>query len=116
MKMDEEKRTKLWVDAMYAAGRCPGIGLEKGVYWWETPSMSTVVADSKKRVTLRHATPGDRFDVQFVEDGTVVLTRLEPVELRPAKIRIEKRGKYHVGVSDRPINMEAVKQALEEFP
>ena len=76
----------------------------------------TVIADNKKRVTLRHASPGDRFDVQFVEDGKVLLTRLEPAELRPAKIRIEKRGQYHVGVSDRPINLQALQQALDEFP
>ena len=76
----------------------------------------TVVADSKKRVTLKPAKPGDRFDVQVSEDGSLILRRLEPVEARPAKIRIEKRGGYTVGVSDRPMDEAALKQALEEFP
>ncbi len=77
----------------------------------------TVVADNKKRVTLRLAKPGDRFDVKVSGEGRYVLTRLEPVQQsRPAKVRIEKRGRYHVGVLDRPINEEALNEALAEFP
>ncbi len=77
----------------------------------------TVVADNKKRVTLRLAKPGDRFDVRVSPEGKFILTKLEPVrELPPAKVRIEKRGGYHVGVLDRPINEEALNEALAEFP
>ena len=77
----------------------------------------TVVADNKKRVTLRLANPGDRFDVQASGNGKYILTRLEPVEpSRPAKVRVEKRGRYHVGVLDRPINVEVLTEALAEFP
>ena len=36
----------------------------------------TAVADNKKRVTIRTARPGDRFDVQVSEDGKIVLTKL----------------------------------------
>ena len=83
---------------------------------WEIPTM-TVVTDNKKRVTLRLAKPGDRFDVQVVSDGNYILTKLEPVELKgPAKVRIEKRGPYHVGILDHPIHEEALKDALAEFP
>jgi hypothetical protein len=77
----------------------------------------TVVADNKKRVTLRLAKPGDRFDVQAVTEGHYILTRLEPVQpARIAKVRIEKRGQFHVGVLDHPINEEALKDAIAEFP
>jgi hypothetical protein len=38
---------------------------------WEIPTM-TVVTDNKKRVTLRLAKPGDRFDVQVVSDGNYI--------------------------------------------
>jgi hypothetical protein len=77
----------------------------------------TIVADNKKRLTLRVAKPGDRFDVRVVSDGNYILSRLEPVQpKRPAKIRIEKRGPYHVGVSDQPINKDALREALAEFP
>jgi hypothetical protein len=46
---------------------------------WESPTM-TAVADNKKRVTIRAAKPGDRFDVQVAEDGKVILTPLAPAE------------------------------------
>lgn len=77
----------------------------------------TVVADNKKRVTLRLAKPGDRFDVQVSPEGRFILTKLEPVrDIPPAKVRIEKRGRYHVGVLDHPITEEALKEALADFP
>jgi hypothetical protein len=77
----------------------------------------TVVADSKKRVTLRRAMPGDRFDVQISGDGRYILTKLEPVrDSPPAKVRIERRGPYHVGVVDRPMSETALNEALDEFP
>ena len=40
----------------------------------------TAVADNKKRVTIRTAKPGDRFDVQVMDDGKVILTPLIPAE------------------------------------
>jgi phage FluMu protein gp41 len=77
----------------------------------------TVVADNKKRVTIRHAKPGDRFDVQIAGEGKFVLTKLEPIQqTRPVKVRIEKRDGYSVGVLDRPISEVAIKETLSEFP
>jgi phage FluMu protein gp41 len=77
----------------------------------------TVVADDKKRVTIRHAKPGDRFDVQIAAEGKFVLTRLEPIrQTRPAKVRIEKRDGYSVGVLDHAISEGAMAEALSEFP
>jgi len=77
----------------------------------------TVVADSKKRVTLRLAKPGERFDVQVAGDGKFLLTRLEPIQdTPPAKVKIVKRGKYSVGVLDRPMNAQALQEALNDFP
>jgi hypothetical protein len=40
----------------------------------------TAVADNKKRVTIRTAKPGDRFDVQVAQNGKVILTPLAPTE------------------------------------
>ncbi len=36
----------------------------------------TAIADNKKRVLIRAARPGDRFDIQVSGDGKIVLTRL----------------------------------------
>jgi len=77
----------------------------------------TVVADNKKRVTLRLAKPGDRFDVQVNGDGEFTLTRLQPVNpVGPSKVRIEKRGRYHVGVLDHALNEKLLDAALADFP
>lgn len=77
----------------------------------------TVVADNKKRVTIRHAKPGDRFDVRTAGDGRFILTKLEPAQPgRQAKVRIKKRDGYSVGILDHPINEEAIQEALSEFP
>jgi hypothetical protein len=78
----------------------------------------TTIADARKRVILKSAKPGDRFDVQVSGDGTFILRRLEPVKekSRPAKVRFEKRGRFTVGVTDRPINMKAIKELLAGFP
>ena len=88
--------------------------LEKGVFRWDNPTM-TVIADNKKRVTLPTAKPGDRFDIQISGDG-FLLRKLEPVEPKPAKVRFEKRGKYTVAFADQPINEQALREALADFP
>lgn len=75
----------------------------------------TVVADSKHRVTLRFAKPGDRFDVRQSGDGKLVLTPLVPDD-RPNQVRLVRRHGYTVGVSKRPISQETVRKLLDEFP
>lgn len=76
----------------------------------------TVTADAKKCVLLPAAQPGDRFDLRITEDGELVLTRLESVRARPAKVKVEKRGGFTVGVLDHPIDDQALAEALDEFP
>ena len=75
----------------------------------------TTVADNKKRVTIRTARPGDRFDVQVAGDK-IVLTRLAPVASHAPKVKIMRRGRYSVGVLDRPVDERAVRNALSDFP
>jgi phage FluMu protein gp41 len=76
----------------------------------------TAIADSKHRVTIREARPGDRFDVRIEGPGKYVLTKLEPIQSGPSKVRLVKRQGYTVGVLDHPIDPEALKQALADFP
>ena len=76
----------------------------------------TAIADSKHRVTLRQARPGDRFDVEILEEGKYVLTRLEPTKPQPSRVRLEKRNGYTVGVSDQPVSEQAIRDAVNEFP
>lgn len=76
----------------------------------------TVTADAKNRVTLPSAKPGDQFDVHLAGQGKVVLTKISSADDAPAKVRIEKHGKFSVGVLDRPIDEQALKEALAELP
>ena len=75
-----------------------------------------VIADEDQRVRLPSAKPGDSFNVQMPVDGTFILTRLDALPLPPATVKLEKRGGYTVGVLDRPIDEQSLKQALAEFP
>jgi hypothetical protein len=81
--------------------------------WWDNPTM-TVIADSKKRVTLP-TTPGERFDLQSINGDKFILTRLAPVE-RPGKIRLVKRHGCTIAVSKRKITQEETRKLLDEFP
>jgi hypothetical protein len=79
-------------------------------------SLMTVTVDAQKRVRLRLAQPGERFDVKPDGEGRLLLTKLEPVQARPAKVSIQKSGRFTVGVLDRPIDLQALKEAISEFP
>jgi hypothetical protein len=75
----------------------------------------TVIADSRKRVILRPAKPGDRFDVQVSPEGKLILTPLVPAT-KADKIRLVQKHGYTVGVGTRPITQEQVRALLDEFP
>jgi hypothetical protein len=79
-------------------------------------STMTVTADAKNRVTLPSAKPGDEFDVHLAGQGKVVLTKISSVADAPTNVRIEKHGKFSVGVLDHPIDEQALKEALADFP
>jgi hypothetical protein len=75
----------------------------------------TVIADNKKRVTLP-TRPGERFDLQLRGPDKFVLTRLVPAPPRTAKVTFKKVGGFTVARTSRPIDVNAVNRALEEFP
>lgn len=75
----------------------------------------TVTTDSKKRVPLP-TSPGERFDVQAFGNDKFVLTRLAPVELGKAKVKLAKRGAFTIGTSSQNIDAAALKDALKEWP
>jgi hypothetical protein len=75
----------------------------------------TVIADEKKSVILPTARPGDRFDLQVISEGKIVLVPLAGAS-KPANVTIEKKDGFTVGVLDQPIDEQAIKEALNEFP
>jgi hypothetical protein len=83
---------------------------------WEITTVKTLTVDAHKRIRIRDANPGEVFACTDNGDGSITLRKVEPVHARPAKVRIEKRGGFSVGVLDRPISEAALKEALDEFP
>jgi hypothetical protein len=75
-----------------------------------------VTVDAQRRVVLPSATPGDSFELQASGEGTFILIRMEPAPTRVAGVKLEKRGGFTVGVLDHPIDEQALKEALAEFP
>ncbi len=78
--------------------------------------MTTATVDDRKRVRLSDAKPGQVFSVEPRPDGSFFLVPVVPIQPPQAKVRIEKRGRYSVGVLDRTIDQNALEQALADFP
>ena len=77
--------------------------------------MKTLTVDDYKRVRLPDAKPQQVFSYEN-HAGTVTLTPVEPVQPRPAKVRFATRGGRTVAFTDQPISLDAIKEALDEFP
>jgi hypothetical protein len=75
----------------------------------------TVVTDNEKRVVLPQAQPGECFDVQVCDNG-FILRKLESGCPGPAKVRFIKRDGFTVAMADQPIDEEALREALANFP
>ena len=75
----------------------------------------TVIADDRKRIVLPDAKPGDRFDIECLDDG-FMLRRVDSVESKPAKVTVQKRNGFSIWETDQPSSEEAIRKALAEFP
>ena len=75
----------------------------------------TVTTDEKKRVIIPSARPGDRFVVQVISEGKLILTRLEMAD-KPDNVRLVKKHGYTVARGTRPITDEQVRKAMDKFP
>ena len=51
------------------------ISIDPEIHRWDNPTM-TATADSKRRIVLPTAKPGDVFDVQRQDEGHIMLVRL----------------------------------------
>ena len=75
-----------------------------------------MTVDDYQRIRLPDVEPRTKFAYAKDAHGRITLTKLEPVPSRPAKVRFVKRNGRTVGVTDRPISLQAIKEALAEFP
>jgi hypothetical protein len=79
--------------------------------------MITAKADNRRRVQIPNIKAGQVFSIENNGAGVIVLHELKPVEAKPVKSRLvkDKEG-FTVLQSDQPIDQEALKIALSEFP
>ena len=66
----------------------------------------TVIADNKKRGTLP-TKPGERFDLHALGEDKFILTRIAPVTMHTASVRMHKKQGFTVGKLDHAINETA---------
>jgi hypothetical protein len=79
------------------------------------PRVITTNADDRKRVVVPQAKPGQVYDAQANGDGSMTLTPLKPARRAPRFLKLEKRGKYTVGVLDGPIDPDALNSPLKNY-
>jgi hypothetical protein len=75
----------------------------------------TTKADKRKRVLVPQARPGKKYAIQENADGSFTLTVVKP-EAPNLKCRLAKEDGFTVVVPGQPINEEAIKKLLADFP
>lgn len=78
--------------------------------------MKTLTVDDYQRLRLPDVAPRTKFAYEKDAQGRITLTKLEPAKARPAKVRFEKRNGRTVAMTDRPISLQAIQEALSDFP
>jgi hypothetical protein len=78
--------------------------------------MKTLTVDDYQRVRLPDVQPRTKFAYEKDGQGRITLTKIVPTHPLPAKVRFMKRNGRTVAVTDRPISLQAIKEALADFP
>ena len=87
---------------------------------WEIPTMREVneaKIDAKNRTSALTGLvkPGERYAISHVAPGKLVFTRMVEEKHEPAKVWLVRENGRMVIDSERPITMEEVERAMEEF-
>ena len=83
---------------------------------WDNSHVITTKADDQNRVVVPQAKPGQVYAVQANADGGFTLTVVkEPASARPG-CRLAKEDGFTVVVPEQPIDEQAIKELLAEFP
>lgn len=78
--------------------------------------MVVTKADSRKRVRVPQAKPGQEFAVHENADGSLTLKALDKAASTHPTCRLADEGGFPIAVPDQPIDEEAIKELLVEFP
>jgi hypothetical protein len=81
--------------------------------------MVTAKADNRQRIRIPDIKPGQVFVVDNEGNGTIRLTLAEPMtseERMPTAQLVRDKDGFTVVVPEQPINEEAIKDLLADFP
>ncbi len=78
--------------------------------------MITTKVDKRKRVLVPHAKPGQVYAVESRADGSFTLTAVQTSKAPAPKCRLTKEDGFTVVLPSQPINEQAVKKLLADFP
>jgi hypothetical protein len=82
----------------------------------DIPQVITTKADNRKRVVVPQAKPGQVYAVGESADGGFTLTVIKPAKVANLKCRLAKEDGFTVVAPGQPINEQAIKEFLAEFP
>jgi hypothetical protein len=72
--------------------------------------------DNRKRVLVPQATPGDVYAIEENGNGSFTLTAVHSAESARPQCRLAKEDGFTVAVPGQPINEQAIKELLADFP
>lgn len=78
--------------------------------------MTTIKADNQKRVLLPQATPGQIYTVQENSDGSITLKAISALAPNIPTCRLAEEDGFAVAVPNQPIDEEAIRELLADFP
>lgn len=78
--------------------------------------MITTKVDNRKRVIVPQAKVGQVYAVGENADGSFTLTVVKPMDPANLKCRLAKEDGFTVVVPGQPINEQAIKELLADFP
>ena len=78
--------------------------------------MKTLAVDKYQRIRLPGVKAGQRLAYENHGDGRFTLAVVHPVEPKPGKMRLVKEGGYTVGITDRSITPEQIRELQAELP
>jgi len=78
--------------------------------------MQTVTVDEQKRVRIPDAEPGQVFAYDRATDGTITLQHIDQAASAHPTFRLAREDGFTVVIPNQPINEQAIKELLADFP
>lgn len=78
--------------------------------------MVKITTDERKRAVITIAKPCQVYQAIENADGSITLIPLKAQTRTPKFVRLERRGRFHVGVLDGPVDEKKLQQLEKDFP